>query len=154
MAGIPDRMCGVGLTSSFRWATPLVYCRAYCCRVALASFSSTRSKRNGKSLAFLRAKPPSTLRTYVTLEQVATAEAGQGRVTLSRALSEVFQPSTPSLRQPVGQLSSSRVRMSVEQALIFEPRKIAVQRTAVWYWPNMAANFVRLKKGAAYREYR
>jgi hypothetical protein len=43
--------------------------------------------------------------------------------------------------------------MSVEQALISEPCKIAVQRTAVWNWPNMAANFVGFKKAAAtYRE--
>lgn len=41
--------------------------------------------------------------------------------------------------------------MPVEQALISEPCKIAVQRTAVWNWPKMGANFVRLKKASIYR---
>ena len=73
-------------------------------------------------------------------------------MTVSGPATQVFQPGTSSVREAVGQMAASRIRMSVEQSLTLEASEIAIEGTAVRSGAKPTTHVVRFKEPVNMRE--
>ena len=73
-------------------------------------------------------------------------------MTVSEPSTQVFQPGTSSVREAVGQMAASRIRMSVEQSLTLEASEIAIEGTAVRSGAKPNTHVVRFKEPVNVRE--
>ena len=71
---------------------------------------------------------------------------------VSGPATQVFQPGTSSVREAVGQMAASRIRMSVEQSLALEASEIAIEGTAVRSGAKPNTHVVRFKEPVNMRE--
>jgi hypothetical protein len=73
-------------------------------------------------------------------------------MTVSGAATQVFQPGTSPIREAIGQMGASRIRMSVEQSLTPEASEIAIKGTAVRSGAKPTTHVVRFKEPVKMRE--